>query len=231
MTAKANGASRPPRLKGLLAGLPRHHFGNILADPPWTFKSYAKSKNPSSDRHVERHYATMALADIMALPIAALAAPTGCHLFLWTTGPNLPQALEVMTAWGFKYSGIAFTWAKLKKSFDPNQLRVLPTAAGDFHTGLGFTTRKNCEFVLLGRRGNARRLSKSVRELIIAPRREHSRKPDEVHDRIEAYAAGPHLELFGRTSRKGWTVRGDEVGKFDLPKSKEPMNAARSASK
>lgn len=203
-------------MNDLLEGLPRRSFAAILADPPWHFKSYTalKIQNWKSGRHVERHYQTMRLPEIKALPIRDLAARTGCHLFLCATGPCLPQALEVMAAWGFKYSTVAFTWAKLRRKFDANQLRILPTADGDFHVGLGLTTRKNCEFVLLGRVGNARRVSKKIRELIISPVREHSRKPPELRDRIEQYCVGPYLELFGREQRAGWTVRGDEVGKF-----------------
>lgn len=218
MTDKRPSATAPRQRveqPSLLAELPERHFGTILADPPWAFKSYAPpSKNPHSRRDVDRHYKTMNLEAIKALSIDNFAASDGCHLFLWATGPNLPQALEVMKAWGFKYSAIAFTWVKLKRSHNPNQLRVLPSADGDFHVGLGFTTRKNCEFVLLGRRGAAKRLAKNVRELIIAPVREHSRKPDQIYERIERYACGPYLELFGRQERANWTVRGDEVGKF-----------------
>jgi N6-adenosine-specific RNA methylase IME4 len=199
----------------LLAGLPPRHFGCILADPPWLFKSYAPANaNSTSRRDVEAHYKTMKLSDIQALPIRDLAHPDGCHLFLWATGPCLPQAIETIEAWGFRYSGVAFTWIKLKKSCASNQFRVTPVDS-DFHVGLGFTTRKNAEFCLLARRGNARRIAKDVRELIIAPRREHSRKPDEAHERIERYAAGPYLELFGRQQRPNWTVRGDEAGKFN----------------
>ena len=195
--------------------IPRNRFGAILIDPPWSFKSYAKSKNPDSDRHVERHYKTMSRTEIAALPIRELAAPTGCHLFLWTTGPTLPQAIDTMAGWGFRYSGMGFVWVKLKKSHDANQLRILPTADGDFHVGLGFTTRKNAEFCLLGRHGSAKRVARNVREIIISPRREHSRKPAETRERIERYCAGPYLELFGREERAGWTVRGDQMGKFD----------------
>lgn len=198
----------------MLEGLPQKHFRCVLADCPWAFKSHAASKNPKSDRHVERHYKTMKIADIQALPIKDLCHADGAHLFLWATGPNLPQALVVMTAWGFRYSGIGFVWIKLRKAFDAHQLRVLPSADGDFHVGLGFTTRKNAEFCLLGRRGNARRISKKVRELILSPRREHSRKPEEARQRIEEYCEGPYLDLFAREERAGWTVRGDQVGKF-----------------
>ena len=155
----------------------------------------------------------MSIEQIKAIPVANVAAPDS-HLFLWTTGPCLPVAFDVIKAWGFRYSGIAFTWIKLKKSYRPDQLRLLPTADADFHVGLGFTTMKNSEFCLLARRGSAKRIAKDVRELIIAPRREHSRKPDEAHQRIERYATGPYLELFGREQRPNWTVCGDETEKF-----------------
>jgi N6-adenosine-specific RNA methylase IME4 len=200
----------------LLDGLQPHAYAAILADPPWHFKSYTalKTQNWLSGRHVERHYRTMRLAEMKALPVRNLAARTGCHLFLCATGPCLPQAFEVMAAWGFKYSTVAFTWAKLRRRFEADQFRFLPTADGDFHVGLGRTTRKSCEFVLLGRTGNARRVSKKVRELILAPVREHSRKPAQLHERIEQYCEGPYLELFGREQRPNWTVRGDEAEKF-----------------
>ena len=79
----------------------------------------------------------------------------------------LPEGLKVMEAWGFRYSAVAFTWVKLKRSFNALQLRVLPTLESDLHVGLGWTTRKNAEFCLLGRRGNARRNAKDVRFLDI----------------------------------------------------------------
>ena len=198
-------------------GLPTKHFKAILADPPWHFRTYTDGF--ISNRDPRRHYAVMDLPAIKKLPIQDFVNPTGCHLFLWTTGPCIPQALDVIKAWGFRYSGIAFVWVKLKKSHNKNQLRILPTADSDLHVGLGFTTRKNAEFILLGRCGNARRNARDVREIILAPRREHSRKPDETHTRIERYCDGPYLELFGRQERIGWTVRGNEVGKFPVADS------------
>ena len=196
----------------LLAGLPRQHFGCIVADPPWFFRTRTEFVSKRDPRH---HYkgGVMSITQIASLPVSEIAAPDA-HLFLWVTGPILEKSFEVIRAWGFRYSGVAFTWAKLKKNFDPNQLRILPTAEADFSVGLGFTTRKNAEFCLLARRGSAKRAAKDIRELIISPRREHSRKPDEAYDRIERYCAGPYLELFGRQERAGWTIRGDEVGKF-----------------
>jgi N6-adenosine-specific RNA methylase IME4 len=190
-------------------------FGCIMADPPWYFRSYAAVTNhDNSSRAIEKHYSTMNLRDIMAMPVRDVAA-RDAHLFLWATGPCLPQAFEVIKAWGFRYSGMGFVWIKQRRALDPRQLRMIPTAESDLHVGLGFTTRKNAEYVLLARRGNAKRVAKNVREVILSPAREHSRKPDEAYARVERYCAGPYLELFGRQSRPGWTVWGNEATKFD----------------
>lgn len=196
--------------------IPLGHYGAIVADVPWHFKARTaiQSTNPGSRRDAERHYETMSLQDINHLPVASLAAKD-CHLFLWTTGPNLEQAFEVISAWGFKYSTLAFTWVKLKRSLDTRQLRLTATMESDLHVGLGLTTRKNCEFVLLGRRGNPRRIAKDVREVIMSPVRQHSRKPDELFERVERYCAGPYIELFARQSRPGWMTWGDEKRKYD----------------
>jgi N6-adenosine-specific RNA methylase IME4 len=191
-------------------------YGAIVADPPWHFRARTALQvgNWSSRRDAEKHYAVMGLEEIKALPVGQLAA-ADAHLFLWTTGPCLRQSFDVIEAWGFRYSAVAFTWIKLKRSFDARQLRVLPTLESDLHVGLGLTTRKNAEFCLLARRGNARRVSKTVREVILSPVREHSRKPDEAFARVQQYCAGPYAELFARTTRPGWDCWGAEVGKFD----------------
>lgn len=196
-------------------GLPRGEFAAIVADPPWHFRARTalQMSNWTSRRDAEKHYAVMGIDDIVGLPVRELAAKDA-HLFLCTTGPCLRMAFDVMEAWGFRYSAMAFTWIKLKRSHNPLQLRVLPTAESDLHVGLGLTTRKNAEFVLLGRRGNAKRIAKNVREIILAPVREHSRKPDEIFNRVERYCCGPYLELFSREQRPGWTCWGNEVGKF-----------------
>jgi N6-adenosine-specific RNA methylase IME4 len=193
-------------------GLRRKFYGAITADPASHFKSYTaiQSQNPSSRRDNERHYKTMPFTAIAALPVKELAAPTGCHLFLWTSGPFLPQAIELIEAWGFKYSTRAFTWLKTKRSWEPGD----PLLEADFPVGLGLTTRSQSEIVLLARRGNCRRQRKDIRELILAPRREHSRKPDEFFRRVEMYCEGPRVDLFAREQRPGWDCWGDEVGKF-----------------
>ena len=197
-------------------GFKPHHYAAIVCDPPWRFKSYTPldSDNWDERRDVDKHYVTMDLDSIAALPVGDLATRDS-HLFLWATGPNLPGAFEVIIAWGFRYSSMAFAWVKLKRSTRMDRLAYYPLTEDNLHVGLGLTTRHNVELCLLARRGNARRLSKSVREVILAPVREHSRKPDQVYDRVETYCRGPYLELFSReTSRQGWTLWGSEIGKF-----------------
>src|SRR5262245_15795915 len=103
-------------------------------------------------------------------------------------------------------------------------MAISPLTESDFHIGLRLTVRHQTEFVLLARRGNCRHKAKEVRELIIAPRREHSRKPAEFFARVERYCAGPYVELFARERRPNWDCFGDEVGKFD-----QPLSATKSA--
>lgn len=190
----------------------------VVADPPWHFRARTtlQMTNWTSRRDAEKHYPVMGVDDIAALPVREIVAPDA-HLLLWITGPLLIEGkhIPIMKAWGFKPSSVAFTWVKLKRSIDVRQLRLTATLESDLHVGLGLTTRKNAEFCLLGRRGNAKRLSKSVREIILSPVREHSRKPDEFYRRAQQYAAGPYLEMFSREHRPGWDAWGLEVGKFD----------------
>lgn len=194
-------------------GLERGAYRALMVDPPWKFKSRTKldAANWSSRRDAEKHYPVMTFADLLAFPVGELAAKDA-HLFLWTTGPFLRMAFDLIDSWGFRYSAIAFTWVKLKRSHKPTELRL---AESDLHVGLGHTTRKNTEICLLGRRGNAKRIAKDVREVILSPVREHSRKPDEAAPRIARYCDGPYAELFARSARAGWDCWGNEVGKFE----------------
>jgi N6-adenosine-specific RNA methylase IME4 len=190
-------------------------FAAIHMDPPSKFKVF-KDPEPGTpgDRSAARHYAVMTLKQIAAFPVKQLAAKD-CHLFMWSSAPFLSAHLGMLKAWGFRYSSIAFTWVKLKEGIDPEQFTVAHLAEEDLHLGMGLTTRKNTEVVILGRRGSPKRLSRNVRELILAPVREHSRKPDEIYRRIEEYCPGPYLDLFSRENHKEWTAFGFEAGKFD----------------
>jgi N6-adenosine-specific RNA methylase IME4 len=177
--------------------------GALLVDPPWTWISWSKT---NQTRAAENHYSVMTLDDIKALPVSDLAAPD-CALFLWAIDPMIPQALEVIKAWGFVYKTVAFTWAKTTR----RTIGPLPR----WHLGLGYWTRKNPEMCLLATKGKPKRLARNVRQLIVSPVRQHSRKPAEQYERIEALVAGPYCELFARETRPGWTSLGDEVGKYD----------------
>lgn len=184
--------------------LPNRKFNVILADPPWNFKTWAITGLKGRPQHYER----MSIKEICDLPVHNCATKN-CHLFMWTTGPHLEKSFKAIREWGFKYSGMGFTWIKL----NPKAMTLFFTEK-DLHMGGGYTTRKNAEFCLLAKRGSPKRISKAVREVIISPRREHSRKPNEVYDRIEDFAEGPYLELFARIQRPGWTAWGNETDKF-----------------
>ena len=179
------------------------HYKVVYADPPWTFATYSRK---GKGRSAEAYYDCMSLAEIKALPVSDWAADD-CVLLLWTTDPLLPTAFEVIRAWGFTYKTVGFYWAKLNKFADPTSYRE-----SSFFTGLGFWTRANPELCLLATRGHPHRRQANVRKLIVAPRREHSRKPDEAHQRIEALCEGPYLEMFARSAQPGWDSWGIEAG-------------------
>jgi N6-adenosine-specific RNA methylase IME4 len=196
-------------------GLPRGHFKAILADPPWRFKTYNEAgRKRCPDWKPFKgspavHYDTMSFEDLCALPVADLAADD-CCLFLWITWPLLQEAVQLIDAWGFEYKTCAFDWMKARTG----QIEMFRDD-GDAQVGMGFWTRSNTEPCLLAVHGKPKRLDAGVRMGIIEPRRQHSRKPDCVHDRIERLVAGPYLELFARQTRPGWSAWGNEVGKFD----------------
>ena len=199
--------TQAPRGAGRTAARPRSgHYRVIYADPPWTFATYS---GRGKGRSAEAHYDCLSLEQIKALPVGEWAADDAV-LLLWTTDPLLERSLEIVRAWGFTYKTVGFYWTKLNKSsgrlvFDERS----------FFTGLGFWTRANPEPCLLATRGRPKRKSAGVRKLVVAPRREHSRKPDEVYERIERLLDGPYLELFARSSRPGWDSWGTEAGLFD----------------
>jgi N6-adenosine-specific RNA methylase IME4 len=185
--------------------LPKNHFGAILADPPWHFETWSEN---GENRSASQHYETMSVDEIWALRVADLAAKD-CALFLWVTWPMLVHGLKTIEAWGFTYKTCAICWVKA----DVTQIDMFND---DYpvEIGAGYWTRSNSEVCLLATRGKPKRINADVRQAIIAPRREHSRKPDGVHERIERLVGGPYLELFARQRRKGWTCWGNEVDKF-----------------
>jgi N6-adenosine-specific RNA methylase IME4 len=174
--------------------LPKGKYAVVLADPPWRFTVWSDK----GARCAENHYPTMTQGEIEALRVADLAA-RDCALFLWSTMPTLPSAFSVIEAWGFQYKTCAFTW--VKTTLDGTRPR----------NGQGYWTRANAELCLLATRGSPRRINADVSSVILEPRREHSRKPDEVAARIERLVAGPYIELFARHPRLGWHAWGNQV--------------------
>lgn len=173
-------------------------FKTILADPPWRFQNSTGKVAPEHKRL--NRYGTMALNEIEALPVAEIAQET-CHLYLWVPNALLPEGLAVMRAWGFAYKSNV-VWHKIRKD------------GGSDGRGVGFYFRNVTELLLFGIRGkNARTLSPGRRQvnMIQTRKREHSRKPDEQYDLIEACSPGPYVELFGRGVRKGWVTWGTQA--------------------
>ncbi len=173
-----------------------HKYKTILADPPWEYED--KKGDLASMGAATSAYSTMPLEGIKRLPVKYIAQEDSL-LLLWTTGPKIEEALEVIKAWGFRYRTLAFVWCKLN-----------PLAIG-LYSGLGSWVNSNVEFVLLAKRGSPKRLNKNVKQILFAPRREHSRKPDEIYGRIEQLSEGPFIELFARRKREGWDAWGDQI--------------------
>lgn len=173
-----------------------HSFDLIMADPPWAFELRSAK---GEEKAAQAHYECMSLDTIRALPVLDLAAPD-CLLWLWATNPMLPQALEVMAAWGFAFK-TAGSWGKT-------------TRHGKIAFGTGYIFRCANEPILIGTRGEPR-TTKSVRSLIMGQVREHSRKPDEAFTEAERLMpAARRLELFSRQRRPGWENWGDQAEHF-----------------
>lgn len=167
----------------------------IYADPPWNFNF--KKRKGLSDEAKGKLYSTMQAEDIVNLPISNMA-DENCILFLWVMNSEIPLALKCIDKWGFKYKTVAFTWVKTRKN--------------TYHFGGGNWTRSNPEICLLATRGGIKRLSASVKNLLISPLEEHSKKPAEIRDRIiELVGDLPRIELFARQKTEGWDVYGNEV--------------------
>lgn len=172
-------------------------FQTILADPPWRFANRTGKVAPEHKR-LDR-YGTMELKEIQALPVAEVAAKNA-HLYLWVPNALLPEGIEVMRAWGFRYVS-NIIWAKRRKDGGPDG------------RGVGFYFRNVTEPILFGVRGSMRTLApaRSTVNMLETRKREHSRKPDEQYDLIESCSPGPYLELFARYARDGWSAWGNEA--------------------
>lgn len=168
----------------------------IYADPPYSYRGLVQKGGGKSEyvSGAHRYYETMSLDNLKALDIRSVCK-RNCLIFMWATGPNLDQSLELLKAWGFKYATVGFVWEKQA-------------------TNPGAYTMSSVELCLIGKKGDIPkpRGARNVRQFISELRTSHSTKPDEVRKRIEAmFPSQSKLELFARKKSQGWDVWGNEV--------------------
>ena len=183
----------------------------IYADPPWEYSSDPKSKRGIWGL-AHQQYNTMTMDDLKKLPVPFISHEDSV-LFLWATFPNLQQALDLISCWGFTYKTCAFVWEKFDRTNNTPK-----------KYGLGWYTRSNCEIVLLGRKGKFDRANAAVQQIVKSTITKHSQKPDEVRKRILKLCGDlPRIELFARKVIPGWTCVGNEVDGQDISVSLEQI--------
>ena len=186
-----------------------------LMDPPWATRTW--SGHDAVPTQADDPYPTMTLAEMQALPIGTMMARDSV-IAMWAIGTHLEQAFDLARAHGYSYVTDLFYWAK-QRLIDANQIDLFTGDVQEPRISMGRYTRKQVEPCLLFKRGRGMPvLDHAQRQLIVAPAREHSRKPDEQYTRLEALFGPPvpgrYIEFFSRTTRKGWAAWGNEVGKF-----------------
>lgn len=173
-------------------------YNIIYADPPWAYNT-RKNTGTKFGGGAMGHYPTMAMGEIERLPIPNIASDN-CALCMWVTFPYLDKQIRLFEKWGFDYKTLAFSWVKTNR------------ASGTPFFGVGYYSKSNCEVCLLGVKGKMKPVSNKVSSCIIAPKREHSRKPDEARERIvELFGDLPRIELFARQYARGWDCWGNEA--------------------
>ena len=195
MVGKIYNVTEPNPSEDLLAKI-GGSYSTILADPPWQFQNRTGKMAPEHRRLLR--YPTMERKEIMALPVSKLAAAKS-HLYLWVPNALLQEGLRVMESWGFTYKS-NLVWYKIRKDGGPDG------------RGVGFYFRNVTELILFGVKGSMRTLppGRTQVNILSSRKREHSRKPDEIYDLVEACSPGPYLELFARFQREGWHQWGNE---------------------
>jgi N6-adenosine-specific RNA methylase IME4 len=170
-------------------------YRTIVADPPWDYDNkgqYVRGGTPPSS--TELPYSGLPLTTIHALDVAALCEPAGARLFLWATNRYLPDAFEIMAAWGFRYTQ-TLIWDK-RVGGTPFAASVAPNHA---------------EYLLVGVRGRLPLQGHWSTNILHGPIADHSRKPEVFLDMVEHVSPGPYLELFARRQRLGWDTWGNEA--------------------
>jgi len=199
-------------------------YNCILADPPWHYNNRRLTRKDGGKSRfgigAAGRYPVMKTDDICNLPVAKLA-DDNCALFLWTTFPRYDAGLKVMEAWGFDYKSIGFLWVKLNPGRAnqevPWGMSAIETMEWLSFFGIGYYTKSNPEPCLLGIKGRMKPVSNRVSNVIFAPRRRHSAKPDIVrHKIVELFGYLPRVELFAREQVAGWDAIGNEIDGRDI---------------
>jgi N6-adenosine-specific RNA methylase IME4 len=183
---------------------PNKKYNIIYADPAWAYRVHVKDNNNPNRPHgairnANHYYNTMSTEEIKNLPVNEIA-DKNCILFLWVTNPLLPEGLEVIKSWGFEYKTVGFVWMKTYKK------------SGKIWVGMGHYTRSSAELCLIATKGRVPVINRSIRQGIIAPVEEHSKKPAEVRDLIvKMYGDLPRIELFARQTSLGWDYWGNQI--------------------
>jgi len=186
----------------IFGDLPRGHFSAVIIDPPWRFSGGVKSR--------PQHYPRMSLPEVMALPVRSLLLPEGGRVFLWITAPLMHRVPEIAKAWRLRYSSM-IPWIKLWNGEDG-----MFVYADSIARGTGFEVMGNAEYCVILKAGTPASIKgKPFSGVWVEPRREHSRKPANLHAEIEARIAGPYCEIFAREKRPGWVLFGNETNKFE----------------
>ena len=182
-------------------------YNIVYLDPCWKYNN----RNNSSTKFgggVTNKYPTMKLEDIRALDIPSICEDN-CAMFMWVTtstgDSNLAQKLELFEHWGFRLVGEAFNWVKTNPK------------SGSLFFGPGYYTKAGSEKCYLGIKGKMKPASNYVHSTVIAPREQHSKKPDIIRDKIvELFGDIPRVELFARQTADGWDSLGNEIDGQDL---------------
>lgn len=184
-----------------MVDFPKGVYDVVLLDPPWSYYGQQDKMGAAA-----KFYPTMSDEDLMAMPMGELLHKKSV-VFMWATSPRLDFAIDLLRHWGLTYRGVAFTWVKTRKDGNPIGAQgVRPSFV-----------KPTAEFVLVASmtsKGRPQQIAdESVKHIVLAPKQEHSRKPDDVHERINAlYPDASKLEMFARREMPGWKVWGNEVG-------------------
>jgi N6-adenosine-specific RNA methylase IME4 len=184
-----------------IENFPTKKYDIIYADPPWDYKGHRQHSKKDQTGGAISHYDTVTVKNLAELPVGSIANDNAL-LFMWTSSPHLDQAIWLGRQWGFRFTTVAFVWDKQ---------RVNP----------GYYTMSQCEICLVFKRGRipTPRGCRNIRQYVPHRRESHSKKPDEVRDRIrQMFPTQSAIELFATNTYENWDTWGDGLSQTNLCK-------------